>query len=125
MDELRLQRDDVKNDSTIAGGDDVTQSRGKPSFDSENLIFERDGKFDFVDGDQLGGGSLHLNNNRLSNGVKEENGVSFPPINKRPKSAPTRSPSRPMPRRPVSAAPTQNPRSRVSCQCFTEFILCQ
>ena len=120
MDELRLQRDDDVIDNDIIGrGDDVTQR----SFDSENLIVERGGKFDFVDGDQLAGGSLQTANNRLANGGKEKGSVNFPPIKNRPKSAPTRAASRPVPRRPVSAAPLQNPRSRVSCISCLVFVL--
>ena len=116
MEELALQRDEVKSDDVIASGDDVTRKSGKQqSFDSENLIVERDGKFDFVNGDQLVGNSTSTNSSPLSNGVKEDRTVTLPPIKSRPKSAPTSAPSRPMPRRPVSAAPTQNPRSRVSC----------
>ena len=115
MDELRLESGkNTINDVVAERGDDNLQAGKKQPFNSNNLIVERGGKFDFVNGDQLIDGSVPASNNRFSNGVKDDSAVTLPPISRRPKSAPTRSPFRPMPRRPVSAAPTQNPRYRVS-----------
>ena len=109
MDHLHLHSDDDAFDRR----DDVIEPNEKKSTESEkSLVVERGGKFDFVENDHLNGNSPP--ERALSSNVDHE--VTFPPINTRPKSAPTRTPPRHVPRRPDSAVPITNNRSRVSCK---------